>query len=327
MGAAACAACSQYVPCAKNAVESAGSEIGSSLLKKGKSMSGQAGSRILDRVESTFDDKVDKIISEKLLEKCDTTFNTAIDSFVDSAFSTAMKQFGPKDQGNDAQDLNEEAKVMKQRKEERIVRAKKARERLRDYGLSQLLIDRMETEGWLDERNWEILTKDQLQAMGFCDGHIELFMGGINKNKRAKTIASDKLKRWSIPQSLINTMHEDGYLDEAKWEYLRNEALYAENLERRVKEEARRQKEEDKREYDEKYGDQGHKWNLGFKSKAREIDIHRSLSTNYVQSKANDEYPYFNTTLHRIGFEYVHIESFLDGMEKQEEANRPAESI
>eukprot|EP01083_Nonionella_stella_P196446 722822_1 len=152
-------------------------------------------------------------------------------------------------------------------------------------------------------------------------------MGGINKNKRAKTIASDKLKRWSIPQSLINTMHEDGYLDEAKWEYLRNEALYAENLERRVKEEARRQKEEDKREYDEKYGDQGHKWNLGFKSKAREIDIHRSLSTNYVQSKANDEYPYFNTTLHRIGFEYVHIESFLDGMEKQEEANRPAESI
>eukprot|EP01083_Nonionella_stella_P134259 408550_1 len=73
----------------------------------------------------------------------------------------------------------------------------------------------METEGWLDERSWEILTKDQLQAMGSCDGHIELFMGGINKNKRAKTIASDKLKRWSIPQSLINTMHEDGYLDEA----------------------------------------------------------------------------------------------------------------
>eukprot|EP01083_Nonionella_stella_P134258 408546_1 len=98
MGAAACQACSQYVPCAKSAVESAGSEIGDSLLKKGKSMSGQAGSRILDRVESTFDDKVDKIISEKLLERCDTTFDSAIDTFVDTAFSAAMKKFNPKNQ-------------------------------------------------------------------------------------------------------------------------------------------------------------------------------------------------------------------------------------
>eukprot|EP01083_Nonionella_stella_P112018 329005_1 len=122
--------------------------------------------------------KVDKIISEKLLEKCDTTFNSAIGSFVDTAFSTAMKQFGPKNQGNDPPELDAAAKAMKLKKDDRIDRTDKARERLRDYGLSQLLIDRMETEGWLDERNWEILTKDQLQAMGFCDGHIELFMGG-----------------------------------------------------------------------------------------------------------------------------------------------------
>eukprot|EP01084_Bolivina_argentea_P131998 232933_1 len=131
--------------CCSSAVEEAGSEIGASLLEKGKSMAGQTGSKILQRVETTFDDKVDKIINEKLLEKCDTTFNKAIDTFVEQAFSVAMKKFGTKDDAKSGVDWKEAniAEKMK-RKKERHERLEKAREQLRDYRLPQLLIDTME---------------------------------------------------------------------------------------------------------------------------------------------------------------------------------------
>eukprot|EP01083_Nonionella_stella_P221910 792316_1 len=199
MGAKCCQVCRSVTG---NAVEEAGSEIGTSLLEKSKSMAGQTGSKILDRVDRTFDDKVDKIINEKLLERCNTTFDKAIDTFVDRAFNVAMQKFDADAQPSE--ENKEEEEALQEKKDARIQRLEKARERLRDYGLPQLLLDAMEQEGWLDERNWEILTKDQLQAMGFGDGHIELFMEGINKNKQAKKSASDKLKRWHIPQSIIN---------------------------------------------------------------------------------------------------------------------------
>eukprot|EP01083_Nonionella_stella_P141879 437951_1 len=239
-------------------------------------MAGQTGSKILDRVDRTFDDKVDKIINEKLLERCNTTFDKAIDTFVDRAFNVAMQKFDADAQPSE--ENKEEEEALQEKKDARIQRLEKARERLRDYGLPQLLLDAMEQEGWLDERNWEILTKDQLQAMGFGDGHIELFMEGINKNKQAKKSASDKLKRWHIPQSIINVMDEEGYLDEAKWEGLRQNALYWETI------------------------------------RAGQLD-----NKVYI--------PYEGTDLKLIGFEYKHIESFLHGMEKIEEANKPPEFI
>eukprot|EP01083_Nonionella_stella_P165342 549816_1 len=347
MGAAACG---QFAGCCKGAVDSveeAGSEIGTSLLKKGKSMSGQAGSRILGRVESTFDDKVDKIISEKLLERCDTTFTTAIDTFVDKAFKSAMETFDPAKGQSETNDDDDDspADEASQRKKERVARLEKSRERLRDYGLPQLLIDRMEQEGWLDERNWEILTKDQLLAMGFCDGHIELFMEGINKNKQAKKIASDKLTRWGIPQFLINRMNVESYLDEARWEQLRQKALLCEReaVQRRHDEanaELKAKEAEDKAKEEEKMSEKippKQKRKRGKKSKERNLHSHMSHATVPLldspkpkpvpKKQYTMDYPYYSTDLHRIGFEYEHIESFLHGMQVQEETNRPPEFI
>eukprot|EP01083_Nonionella_stella_P068254 181123_1 len=359
------AACSQYAGCCKSAVDSveeAGSEIGTSLLKKGKTMSGQAGSRILGRVESTFDDKVDKIISEKLLERCDTTFDAAIDTFVEKAFSAAMKTFDPNmQQQPSTQDTHShEALAAAHKKQERIARLEEAREQLRYYGLPQLLIDRMEQEGWLDERNWEILTKDQLLAMGFCDGHIELFMEGINKNKQKKKAASDQLTRWDIPQFLINTMNEEGCLDQDRWTELQEEALKSERKaeDKRKADEARIRQEVEKKypkkeEKEEKYPSEKKKKHKKWKKQKKEeigreellqkaqIDLNKAQEDAEAEElnrklKLNREvreeigklpylYPYAGCALDHMGFEYHHIESFLLGMHNQAEANKPPE--
>eukprot|EP01083_Nonionella_stella_P141875 437944_1 len=282
-------------------------------------MAGQTGSKILDRVDRTFDDKVDKIINEKLLERCNTTFDKAIDTFVDRAFNVAMQKFDADAQPSE--ENKEEEEALQEKKDARIQRLEKARERLRDYGLPQLLLDAMEQEGWLDERNWEILTKDQLQAMGFGDGHIELFMEGINKNKQAKKIASEKLKRWRIPQSIINKMNEKGYLDEKTWEVLRQDALRRESPHAMQEEE------------DHDSNKKKNKKNSKKKGKPRQEEEEKYIDyieLNDVQRHhAPDDYEYLysDTILSLIGFEYGHIESFLEGMEQQEKANRPPELI
>eukprot|EP01084_Bolivina_argentea_P067496 122907_1 len=325
-------------------------------------MSGQAGSRILGRVESTFDDKVDKIISEKLLERCDTTFDAAIDTFVEKAFSAAMKTFDPNmQQQPSTQDTHShEALAAAHKKQERIARLEEAREQLRYYGLPQLLIDRMEQEGWLDERNWEILTKDQLLAMGFCDGHIELFMEGINKNKQKKKAASDQLTRWDIPQFLINTMNEEGCLDQDRWTELQEEALKYERKaeDKRKADEARIRQEVEKKypkkeEKEEKYPSEKKKKHKKWKKQKKEeigreellqkaqIDLNKAQEDAEAEElnrklKLNREvreeigklpylYPYAGCALDHMGFEYHHIESFLLGMHNQAEANKPPE--
>eukprot|EP01083_Nonionella_stella_P282794 962356_1 len=322
------AACSQYAGCCKggvNSIEEAGSEIGTSLLKKGKTMSGQAGSRILGRVESTFDDKVDKIISEKLLERCDTTFDSAIDSFVGKAFSAAMKTFDPtmEQPQSTGDSLSSEAL---RKKEEGIARLEEAREQLRYCGLPQLLIETMEQEGWLDQRNWEILSKDQLFAMGFGDGHIELFSEAVNKNKQKKKKASDQLARWDIPQFLINNMNDEGYLDQDKWKQLQEEALQCER-------EGKGKRKADVDELEEKYPSETSK-KRNRKSKQKEnhvemIELNRKKKENEERDQEESVlfYPYTGCRLHRIGFAYNHIESFLVGMERQGEANKPPEFI
>eukprot|EP01083_Nonionella_stella_P302619 1044185_1 len=258
-----------------------------------------------------------------------------------------METFDPAKGQSETNDDDDDspADEASQRKKERVARLEKSRERLRDYGLPQLLIDRMEQEGWLDERNWEILTKDQLLAMGFCDGHIELFMEGINKNKQAKKIASDKLTRWGIPQFLINRMNVESYLDEARWEQLRQKALLCEReaVQRRHDEanaELKAKEAEDKAKEEEKMSEKippKQKRKRGKKSKERNLHSHISHATVPLldspkpkpvpKKQYTMDYPYYSTDLHRIGFEYEHIESFLHGMQVQEETNRPPEFI
>eukprot|EP01083_Nonionella_stella_P141881 437953_1 len=332
------AACSQCAGCCKsagNSIEDAGSEIGTSLLEKGKTMSGQTGSRILSRVESTFDDKVDKIIAEKFLERCDTTFDSAIDAFVGKTFSAAMKTFDPtmEQQQSTGDSLSPEAL---RKKEERIARLEETREQLRYCGLSQLLIEKLEQEGWLDQRNWDILPKDQLFAMGFGHGHIELFMEAVHKNKQKKRNAAEQLARWDIPQFLIDNMNEEGYLDQDKWEELQEEALHCE---REGKEAVSKLEEEKRREFEEKYPSEISKKRKKTRKDDRvtineQLRHQRQLEKEEARKKKIKEegpivlpYTYTGCRLHRLGFAYNHIESFLDGMERQAKANKPPEHV
>eukprot|EP01083_Nonionella_stella_P165346 549820_1 len=298
-------------------------------------MSGQTGSRILSRVESTFDDKVDKIIAEKFLERCDTTFDSAIDAFVGKTFSAAMKTFDPtmEQQQSTGDSLSPEAL---RKKEERIARLEETREQLRYCGLSQLLIEKLEQEGWLDQRNWDILPKDQLFAMGFGHGHIELFMEAVHKNKQKKRNAAEQLARWDIPQFLIDNMNEEGYLDQDKWEELQEEALHCE---REGKEAVSKLEEEKRREFEEKYPSEISKKRKKTRKDDRvtineQLRHQRQLEKEEARKKKIKEegpivlpYTYTGCRLHRLGFAYNHIESFLDGMERQAKANKPPEHV
>jgi len=350
MGAELCAT-------AGGMAQDAGGDIGSTLLDKGKSMAGGASQKLLERIEETLDDKVERVINEKL--SSDSAFGKTIDSFVDKTFDAAMQTFGGgTDETAPAAQVDEAQLELQRKQQERQDRLKKAVERLRDIGMPQLLIDRMEQNGWLDERNWELLTKDQLLSMGFALGHIELFMDGVNKIKLAKRIASEKLKRWLIPGNLINAMESRGYLDESKWPELRKEALEWERRERvrskrmdpRMREECEQKSrlnvylelEAKKDRLIRENAELARKVRSRSNSVADKLKHHQSQHLKLkdgADSKRLDKpvkvlvqyepywEPYKGIKLKEFGFEYKHIESFLAGLVRAEEQGQPPEFV
>eukprot|EP01083_Nonionella_stella_P205931 749468_1 len=117
--------------------------------------------------------------------------------------------------------------------------------------------------------------------MGFCDGHIELFMEGINKNKQKKKAASDQLARWDIPQFLINNMNSEGYLDQGRWTELHEEAL---QCERNAEEKRKKDEEKALREFEEKYPSDTSKKSKKRNRKSKQKDNHvEMIELNRVQ--------------------------------------------
>eukprot|EP01083_Nonionella_stella_P050450 134191_1 len=219
----------------------AGNQIGYALLEKGKEKANATSSKLLTRVETTFDDTMDKMINKKLLEKCDSTFDKAVDTFINKTVERAMEKIVGEDEdykSEEEADDGARARLLtqvKQRKED-------AQQTLRVWGLPQLLIETMDAEGWLDADNWHVLTKEELKNLGFGNGHIELFINGMRERKQRQSkqqqpdqerdtaLSSkykangkqdiDMLSEWGIPSNLIDKMEEDGWGFPQYWDDL-----------------------------------------------------------------------------------------------------------
>eukprot|EP01084_Bolivina_argentea_P142076 249613_1 len=184
---------------------------------------GEAGQSLLKRVETKFGDKMDEVINERLAEKCDATFSKAVDILVDKTFAATFdKAFKIMDNALESEN-SEDNKIEEEIKEEEKSKKEITIEKLKQWGIPQTLINEMDSHGWLDERNWDVLTKHQCEKMGFGEGHIVLFMNGMNKIKQKKSIAISTLKNWGISSNLIEKMDEEGYLNEDRWNDLRKD--------------------------------------------------------------------------------------------------------
>eukprot|EP01083_Nonionella_stella_P094451 264987_1 len=206
----------------------AGEQLGNSLMEKGKARTDETGTMLLERVESNFDDTVDKMINKKLLQKCDSTFDKAVDTFIDQTFEKALEKINPprRRRGNldiQMQEIAHHRQI--QLEAERI---------LTEWGLPQFLIDTLHEEGWLDQNNWDVLTKAELKRLNFGNGHIELFMNGMRKRKQEEmddhlaisttnVIEEDPIQMlldWGIPSNLIDKMKEVGWSSPEYWDDL-----------------------------------------------------------------------------------------------------------
>eukprot|EP01084_Bolivina_argentea_P142073 249608_1 len=215
--------------------------------------------RLLERCDTTFDKTVDKLVDKTLEKTFDRAFNILDEKLEDKSKEEKIKQetrtilsnwgltknlIDTMDQNGYLLDqdrwneLKEKPQLlsdmgftyrfieifmdgMKGREKPKTKR-EEAVEKLKDWGIPQILITAMDSDGWLDERNWSELRRDQLKEMGFGDGHIVLFMNGMNKIKQKKIAATQTLKTWGISQTLIEAMDEEGYLIEDRWDELRN---------------------------------------------------------------------------------------------------------
>eukprot|EP01083_Nonionella_stella_P011575 32843_1 len=206
----------------------AGIQMGNALLAKGEEITNETGTKLLDRVETTFDDTMEKMINKKLLEKVDSTFDKAVDVFIDKTVSKAMEQFNSKDEESKYEIKEEEKRSELDPYKEAKLGAEK---QLKEWGLPQVLIDKMDEEGWLDEDNWSVLTKGELKRMQFGNGHIELFVNGIQKLEKEKEDGEEKkkvdpnepsqlLSSWGLPSNLIDKMNEVGWVHPQYWDDL-----------------------------------------------------------------------------------------------------------
>eukprot|EP01084_Bolivina_argentea_P009229 17261_1 len=189
---------------AAEAAKSAGKYIGKNAV--------EAGQSLLNRVETKFGDVMDEVIHERLAKKCDAKFDAKVDKLVDITFEkTFDKAFKLIDDTIDGKEEEEELEHLSKTE----VRKQSAINKLKGWGLPQKLIDEMDSNGWLDERNWDVLTKDELKNMQFGNGHIASFMYGRNTIPQKKLEATKKLKemgfRFKEIEDLLDEMKITDY--------------------------------------------------------------------------------------------------------------------
>eukprot|EP01084_Bolivina_argentea_P294964 507684_1 len=195
-----------------DAIGSAGSGVGDSLLSKGK----ETGNKILSKVDDKLTESVDKIIDDKLANKLESTFDKTVELMIDKTLDKATSIF---DENVD-----------------------KLKGRLVNCELSKKLIKKMEKEGLLDASIWnednDEITKGRLKHVGMNESDIEKWINAKEKyisDKKEKKKEEERkrkqqlekmsstekgkliLKEWNIPNHLIMAMDHNGWLDYNNW--------------------------------------------------------------------------------------------------------------
>eukprot|EP01084_Bolivina_argentea_P278377 475540_1 len=205
-----------------DAISTAGSGLGDSLLDKGQ----ETGKKILDKVDDKLTKSMDKIIDDKL-SKLENQFDSTVELMIDKTISAATHIF---------EETTDQLK-----------------DRMLSCKISKKLVKQMEKAQLLDTSKWEYIDDEQLKNIGFKDNDIEKWKDVKKQWKKSKSEeekrnkirkeqeqkrkeieekqmtepqkAKKKLLQWHIPIHLINAMDQEGWLNIDYWHHIDRKQL------------------------------------------------------------------------------------------------------